>query len=314
MIAQFIAFRTKWFIPICSFLMGLSTLNAAEVAFTDTTAEHKKKFFSHFSHEVNMDTSYVGGAKAHLGATPFGQIEEQSSGIKYVASTELAKKNLLRLGIDWQRFSFGLPNSIPLPNTLQSASAVLGADMELSENWLMRVEVEPGIYSDFQDIDLEDVNAPAIVGFSYLASDNLQWFFGIGVDARRNIPVIPGVGLRWKFANQWTLMAVLPRPRLQYALTDKLTFYGGGEIKSGTYNVAKNFGDQFNRRNLNNEHLDFTEVRTGVGAAWKMIPGFTLEAEGGAMVYRNFNYHDPKVNVIGTEIAPYGQLALRASF
>lgn len=266
------------------------------------------------SQEANLDFSCVGGAKSHLGATPFGRMTEESGSLKYVASDHLNKKILYRLGVDWQRFSFGLPPAIPLPNTLQSMGAVVGADFEISDEWLMRIETEPGVYSDFQDIGFDDVNAPVICGFSYLVDDNLQWVFGVSADIKRNIPVVPAAGVRWKFADQWTLMAILPRPRLNHAFTDSVTLYAGGEIKSGTYRVAKDFGNPFGTSALNNTDLDMAEVRAGGGVAWKVVPGLSIELDGGALIFREFNYHSPGIRIVNTTPAPYGQIAIRGGF
>ncbi|MBI4024357.1 MAG: hypothetical protein HY360_05210 [Verrucomicrobia bacterium] len=266
------------------------------------------------SHEFNTDHSYVAGAKAHLGDADFGHISEYANHVRYVISPQINKGTLLRAGINWQRFSFGVPARAPVPNTLQSASAVLGADIELTDQWLMRVETEPGVYSDFQDIGFEDVNSPTILGFSYLVDENLQWFFGLSADPRRDIPVLPGAGVRWKFADQWTLMFLVPKPRIEYAVNEAVTFYLGGEIKAGTFKVARNFGDPFGRPRLNNASLDYTEFRAGLGASLKIVPGLTLDMEGGYLLSREFNYQDADDRVESNEGAPYGQVAVRMGF
>lgn len=263
---------------------------------------------------ITMDYGYVGGSKAHIGATLFGRISEQNSSFRYVSSKELTEKTTLRFGGTWQRFSFGLPQTVPLPNALQSVSALIGVDRKFSDQWSMRLDVEPGIYSDFQDISFDDINAPVLVGFSYSVNDDLRWFFGFSADARRDIPVLPGAGVRWKFADQWTLMFILPKPRIEYELNEALKVYFGGEIKAGTYQVAKNFGNQFNRSNLNNAAVDFTEFRIGPGLSWKFLPGMRLEVEGGYMPYREFNFHEANVSVVSSQGAPYGQVAIKASF
>lgn len=267
------------------------------------------------SHEFNATVGYVAGAKAHIGDINFGNVTEQNSAFRYVASKEITDGSMLRLGVDWKRFSFGVQSSsAPLPNTLQSASLVMGADLELFDQWLVRMEVEPGVYSDFRDFSFDDVNAPLTAGCSYLIDENLQWFFGLSVDTRRNIPVFPAVGVRWKFADQWTLMFLLPKPRLEYALTDKMSLYVGGEFLGGTYKMAKDFGTLSGRQKLNNATVDFTEIRVGTGLSWKLISGITLDVDGGYMIYREFNYHTGDINVVNRNGAPYGQIALHAAF
>lgn len=265
------------------------------------------------SHEFNSDISYVGGAKAKMGNTPFGRITELSDSFKYVASIELTQGSLLRLGLNWQRYSFGVPVLAPIPNTLQSLSGVIGADLELTDQWLMRIEAEPGIYSDFNDITFRDFNAPLILGFSYLVNADVQWFFGISANLRRDLPVVPAAGLRWHFDDDWTLMFLLPKPRLEYKALENLTWYLGGEIKGDTYTVASDFGNQFGNQRLNDAELDFMELRLGTGIRWNVY-GAAVDLETGFMVAREFDYHRPDVRIVSNGAAPYVQLALRAGF
>jgi len=190
---------------------GVCIGSGSEIVATDVEVGTKKGMeSSSVSCEATADYGYVGGSKTRAGNTDLGRVSMQNSSAKAVVSQHLSEGCILRTGAGWDRYSFGLPDAMPLPTTLQSASAILGADFELSDQWLMRVEMQPGVYSDFEDIEFDDVNAPCIVGCSYLVDKNLQWFFGLSVDARRRYPVLPGGGVRWKFANQWTLMFLLP--------------------------------------------------------------------------------------------------------
>ena len=265
------------------------------------------------SHEIHAEYGYVAGADMELGSS-IGDVSEQNSLFRYVVVNPISEIIFLRLGAGTQRFSFGLPNAAPLPNTLQSVAAIIGADFSLSDQWLMRLEIEPGIYSDFHDLSEDDVNAPFIAGFSYLVNEDLQWVFGMSVDARREIPVLPAVGARWRFADRWTLMAILPKPRLEYELTEALKLYGGLDLKAGTYKVAENFGSTHGRPNLNNATIDYTELRTGLGLAWRLFPALTMDLEGGYMPYREFDFHTADTRVKSDGGAPYGQIALKAEY
>src|SRR6266478_5951721 len=174
------------------------------------------------SQELDTEYSYTGGVNIRGGGVNVGSVDEQSADLKYVVSPQVNNDLLLRVGFEWQRFSFGVPDHAPVPAALQQASLVLGFDYQLTDEWLMRVEVQPGVYSDFRDITWRDVDAPLVIGGAYLASPDLQWFFGLRVDARTQYPVLPAAGVRWKFSDQWTLDFMLPKPRLEYDVTEKL--------------------------------------------------------------------------------------------
>lgn len=265
------------------------------------------------SHEVDIDYSFVGGARTSLDHGRSGNVAEQSNLARYVISPQIADGPLLRIGVEWQRFSFSLPDSAPLPNTLQSTSLVLGADLAFA-GWLMRIETQPGFYSDFHDLSSKDFFAPFIVGASYISSADLQWIVGMSVNVDRRYPVIPAVGVRWKFADQWTLNAIMPSPRLEYEFNKSVTLFVGGDFKGGTYRVDSQFGDSHENVDLNNAIVDYTEIRVGSGASWKISSNFKLDIEAGYMAYREFDFHRADVQFKTDSGAPYGQIILTSRF
>jgi len=266
------------------------------------------------SYEVEADYSYVGPVRTEIGGHHTGNLTEQSGSFRLIMAPRWGEGPIFRFGIAAQRFSFGLPDNAPLPNTLQSTSLVLGIDLQLFDSWLVRVEAEPGFYSDFHDIGRGDFNVPFIIGGSYIAGASLQWIIGLGVDVNRRYPVIPAVGLRWNFMDKWTLDAVLPTPRLEYEAKKGLTFYAGGDLKTGTYRVSENFGDAHGRRALNDAIVEYDEIRVGGGISWKAMPGVTLEAEAGYLPYREFNYHRAEQGYKSKNGGAYGQVGLSAKF
>jgi hypothetical protein len=264
-------------------------------------------------HEVEASVSYVGAANLKR-LNDLGDASEIHNSIYYAATIPVHKAVSMRAGVAWDRFSFGLPSGPAfIPNTLQSVALVIGADVALSEKWLMRAEVQPGIYSDFQDITFDDVNAVFILGASYIVNPDLQWFMGISVDPRRRLPVLPGAGVRWKFHRQWTLMAILPKPRLEYSPADQWTFFVGAEAKGGTFTVAEDFGTKNGVPSLNNDPVEYAELRTGAGVSYRFSPALMAEIEGGYVPYRKWDYRRSGEFING-EGAPYVQFSLTGRF
>jgi len=265
------------------------------------------------SQELDMQYSYVGGARTRGPGLRSNSVDENSADVKYVVCPQLNKDLLLRLGFEWQRFSFGVPDHAAMPDTLQQASAVLGFDYQIADEWLMRMEVEPGLYSDFHDISWRDFNAPLVLGGVYLASADVQWFFGLRADVRTQYPVLPVAGVRWKLSDKWTLNLMLPNPRVEYGVNEKLKLYAGGGVEAGTYAVGENFGSDHGQPKLNGAIVDFLELRFGAGCSWRITPILTIEAEGGIMPYRDFDYFDHHIE-FRSHNAPYGQIACHARF
>lgn len=267
-----------------------------------------------FKHEYEVGYSYVGEGQIHRGNTDYGDFSEQTANANYVASVAVAPNIYLRGGVNYNYFSFDIPTGgSAVPNSFQGIAPVIGADFQITEKLLMRVETQPGLYSDFQDIDFNDVNIPTIIGGSYLYNADLQFFFGLSIDPRRHYYVLPGGGVRWKFAKDWTLFAVFPKPRIEYNVNEKLTVFAGAEAKGGTYTVGKDFGTRAGIPSLDNDAMEYTEIRTGAGAKYEIFPGTVLELDAGYMVYRRFEFHASRTQ-LGSEPAPYVQIGLTGKF
>jgi hypothetical protein len=276
-------------------------------------AAHSASAEENISYEINAEYGYVGGVRSKINSNDKGDVDEQSN-LFHVVVSPRTKIGLIRIGAEWQRYSFGLPNGSFLPNTLQSTSLIIGLDTQYSDALLIRIEAQPGIYSDFYDVDSGDFNIPFIVGGSYLYSEDLQFVLGASVDVNRSIPVFPGAGIRWKFAEKWVLNAILPRPRLEYTLNNAVTLYAGADLRGGTYRVGKNFGTSAGNSRLDNAVVEYTEIRVSAGASWKIAPSATLEIETGCMAYREFDFHRADISMSSKSVAPYGQVALSCRF
>jgi len=263
--------------------------------------------------ELDAEYVYVGGASTHGAGLNIGSIDENSADIKYVISPQITKDLLLRFGVEWQAFFFGVPVHAPVPDRLEQVSAVLGMDYQFADQWLMRAEVQPGIYSDFTDVKWDDVDAPLVLGAVYLADEDLQWFFGLRADFRSQYPVLPAAGLRWKFADEWVLNFVLPNPRLEFDANERLQLYIGAGLDAGTFRVGENFGTDHGLPKLDNEVVDYFEIRLGAGCSWKLAPYVTVDAGAGYMPYRSWDFFDPNI-VFRSHNAPYGQVACHARF
>jgi hypothetical protein len=266
------------------------------------------------THEINAKASYVSDANTKLYGNSVGDISEIHSAVDYVCSPDIVSKEFLpRFGASWERFGFDHNGPIPLPNTLQSAAAIIGFDATLSEDWLLRFEAKPGIYSDFRDVDTSDVNVPFIIGASWLVDSDLQLFAGLSVDLFREYPVLPGAGIRWQFSEDWTLMLVPPEPRVIYSIDKNLQVYTGLDIKGLNARVSNSFGDSIGRPDLNNALINLTEIRAGAGVTYKVLGSIALNLEGGYMVYRRYDFYRANFN-LSSEPAPYVQMSVNGSF
>jgi hypothetical protein len=285
--------------------------SAREVAPTATETASSESNFS-VPCEFDAEETYIAGADVVRGNREIRDFDEGDSILRFVLTPRI-KFGVLRLGVEWERFSFGFPDRTQLPNTLQSANLIVGLDTQLADSFLIRVEAQPGIYGT-NDFSTDDFNVPFVVGGTYIYSPNVQFVLGVGVDLDRKYPVLPGGGVRWKIAPQWVLNAVLPTPRLEFEAMKGVTIYGGATLKETNFRVADDFGTKHGIARLNNAVLTYSEVRTGVGVDWKLTSAITLSGEVGYQPYRSFDFHRSDVRYHEDSGAPYGMISLHGAF
>jgi hypothetical protein len=289
-----------------------SILFAAAIFAEEGNPEGLRDWF--LSGEYVVEETYVGSGDVRRNSRKSVRDFDENDSILQLVFTPRIKLGVLRFGAEWERFSFGVPDSAPLPDTLQSVNLVIGLDTQLSDSILIRIEAQPGIYNSGLDDLSDDFNAPFVAGGTYIFSPNLQLVLGVSVDIERKYPVIPAAGIRWKMAPQWVLNAVLPTPRLEFEMNNGLTLYAGGNLKQNNYRVDDHFGDNTGIPRLNHAVLTYSEVRTGAGFDWKISPVVTLTGEVGYQPYREFDFYRAHVRYHQDNGAPYGMISLHGAF
>ena len=296
-------------VSLLAAISGMAGENGAQQFSAENTS--KASTFS-LSGEYVIEGTYVGNGDVQRGPHELRDFDESEILLRFVLTPRI-KPGVLRLGAEWERFSFGFPDRAPLPDTLQAVSLVLGLDTQLSDSILLRFQAQPGFYGT-DHFESQDVNIPFVIGGTYIYSPDLQFVLGIGVDIERKYPVLPGGGIRWKIARQWVLDAVLPSPRLEFQFNKDLTFYAGGTLREINFRVDDRFGTTRGIPRLNQAVLTYSEVRVGAGADWKVSSVITLSAEAGYQPYRDFDFYRTEVHYHHEGGAPYGTVSVHGEF
>ncbi len=287
---------SAWLFLACFFFLALKETFAADL----------------WPAEYSFEETYIGEADVARGPHRVNNFDESDTLLRFVFTPRVSL-GVLRLGFEYEQFSFGFDNG-PIPNTLQSVAAVVGIDTQLSDSILVRVEMMPGVYSQAFKPGTTVFNMPFVVGGTYIYSPEFQIVAGISVDVERKYPVLPGGGIRWRFEPQWVLDAVLPTPRLEYEWSKNLTLYAGGTLKETNFRVSDDFGKSVGIPKLNHAVLTYSEVRAGFGLDWKLTSWLTLNAEAGYQPYRNFDFYRANIRYHQESGAPYGMIALHGAF
>ena len=264
--------------------------------------------------EFDLEGAYIGNGDVERGGRRrINNFDERNFLARFIVLPR-TPVGYLRLGGEYEIYDFDISDRAQVANRLQSIAFVVGLDTKFSDSFLIRFEAKPGFYSA-NDIEGKDFNVPFVLGGTYLYSTSLQFVLGMGVDYEGKYPVLPGGGIRWKFASQWVLNAVLPQPRLEYELNSKVLLYAGAGIRSKNFRVDDNFvGGPRDRGDLNNAVLTYTEVRTGAGLVWNVSDACKLTVEAGYLPYRDFDYHRASIRYKSDGGAPYGSISFHAAF
>jgi hypothetical protein len=269
---------------------------------------------SSWSLEANADASYVGPSELKRGPKEFGSFNELDTTVNVVASNQVSQNTLLRFGMNWQRFSFTPDTQAPVPSSLQSLNLEIGADYQLTPVLLLRVEAQPGFYSDFRELRQKDFNIPFVVGATYFVSKDFLCVFGLSVDINRTPRVFPAVGARWRIAPKVVIDAILPDPQIDYELNRNTTLHIGASLKNGSYRVNDDFGSDRGIPKLNNGILNYTEIRAAAGISWKISRAVSVDLESGCVPYRKFDFTRANYKVTAFDIAPFAQVSFSAKF
>jgi len=308
-------------IRIVSLCVALAATNAFAVQVETYSSSSKNVALveqqSSFPFEFEAEAAYFGNGDVQRGENGNLRITDFDGGQARVhfIYTPLTKIGILRLGVEMEHYSFGFGGNAAIPDDLHSTSMILGLDTELSDSFLIRLEAKPGFYgTDFDDFGQDTFNVPVVIGGTYIFNSNFQVVFGLGIDALRQYPVLPGGGIRWKFAPQWTLNAVVPTPRLEYEPTSSFLLYAGLDLRSTSYRVDKQFGTVRGDTSLNHAAITYNELRAGAGFDWKLTSAIKFSVEGGFIPFREFDFHRTQVRYHQDGSIPYGMLALHAAF
>lgn len=212
---------------------------------------------------ASVESFYSGEGDVSLGGAAAGEADILSSEVTLAYTSELTDTQSISTGLLVDYYSFD--GSFAFPDELYGLALTLDYKWFINDRWGIRLSVAPGFYSDLDDISSDAFNLPGFAAVSYRSSDTLTWFGVVVFNPRSEMPVIGGLGVRWQFADRWTLSLLLPEPRVEYALSEDLMLFAGGSISGGTWLVPSGYGASIGQPAMEGEYLDFREIRLGGG-------------------------------------------------
>lgn len=264
-------------------------------------------------HQFSTGISYSTPSDLHIGSVNAGKVDAFHTDVSYLLNIKTSDTYAWGVGFGWERAGFGLPAAVPLPNTVNALTLNFQNEWRFADQWSLRVDARPGLFSDLEDINGGDFNAPLTVGIAYAQSKTLMWVAAVNADFRRDIPVIGGIGVRWNFAEDWTLSLLLPKPTIEYQVCPEAVVYAGGELMGGAYRVGENLGTRTGTPQVNDEIVSYREIRVGAGVRTKLGGNISATVEGGWVIDRRFTYDKVDLMLNGDGAAYFG-VSMNARF
>lgn len=280
------------------------------ISWLAATALHGQETDSGWHYEISA--SHAGETDLFLGDLPTGEISSTYLEVKISQPTGPRDKGLA-MGAFASSWMFRPDDFTPVPEELYELGLQFSYSADFNQDWSWRVSISPGLYSDFKDIDFKDFNAPASFAVSYRWTPDLTLVGAAMVDLRAKYPVFGGLGLRWRMTEEWTLNLIFPRPGLEYRVSENLTLFGGVSLTGGSYNLADDFGSKYGDTRLNNDFIDYREIRAGLSATWRWDDATKFTIGGGALLDRRFEYDATSQQMISDDTY-YLEASLQSAF
>lgn len=265
------------------------------------------------AYDFSAEYDYVGRAHTDFGKGNEGAIAEQYTDLRQVWTRRFMLAFLLHAGVEWQRMAFTPPNALLAPEELDAITGFFAADFRWSDHDMMRVQLQPGFYTDLDQVDLQSINVPLAVAYTRIPSKRFQWAFGVSINTWRQAHFLPGGGFRYQLTDRWKLKFMLPTPQIEYKVNDSLHTWVGADFRGETYRVSGHFGTEHGNPSLNHALVDYQEIREGIGLSWNIKPLLEFNSEVGFLHDRSFNFHNNGNRSSGATV-PYISLNLRWLF
>ncbi|MEO6876030.1 MAG: DUF6268 family outer membrane beta-barrel protein, partial [Opitutaceae bacterium] len=264
--------------------------------------------------EFSTSYTYSGNGGLSRGAATVGDVSLTRFEFSVSGRVPLNQGMVFIPGLAYARTNIDSSPGVSLPSSVQELTLDLGVRGLLSRQWAYIVGLRPGFYGDFKHLDGSSFNVPLFLAAFYVPNPQLTWTFGIAANAFNQHPILPVVGVQWKFAPDWQLDVGFPRTGVSYRVDDQLTLRTGISVLGGNYRLTENLGIPApGIARLDNTYLALTEIRAGVGLVYQFRDGPKLETDVGVTTQRHFDYPDRNYRLRGDNVG-WLSLALRQHF
>jgi hypothetical protein len=203
------------------------------------------------------------------------------------------------VGAGFERVSLRHDSRAPLPDHLQSVTALISGGFVFDRRSWLTATLTPGFYGD-DELLAQDFNVAGALAFHHLYRTDLHLIAGLAVDPTRSSPALPFVGALWRATERWNFRLMPPHLRVEYRAywtpEAAVDLFGGLSISGGQYRVSKELGRRVGRPEIGGQILSIAtqQVLGGVRAAGGGVEG---ELFAGWAYFRRIRYARPGITL-----------------
>jgi hypothetical protein len=204
---------------------------------------------------------------------------------------------------------FGSTASINLPNQLLDLYIDLDWVWRYVNDTALRLRLQPGTYSDIEQIDAGNLRMPILLEGVKRFSPTTSAVLGGTIRAGYDLPFMPSLGVVWQPTPQYRLEALLPKACMLYHLNDRFTVQGDFEWRNTSYNLRES--------GFTRSEITQNDLRVGAGALYSLSDDLHLTADIGYIFNRSVKFDKTPAyieNEIDVDPAPYFTLGFRGPF
>lgn len=231
----------------------------------------------------------------------------------------LSQSTFLAADIGYSAFFLDRSGPVALPDQLESVEIGLSARHRFDDRWSLVTRLSAGVAGSSGNFSSDGFNA----GLFALATYQFSETFSAGVGFVYNtlaeqLPVIPVVGVRWDFSQDWRFTLAFPSTRVTWSANERLTLRVSLDLDTGSFHVKDDprpatIGVN-GRPSLRDSILDYTAVSAGLGASYALTESLTLDAALGYNFSRTADFDDRNYKIKADGGAPIVRLGLTYAF
>jgi hypothetical protein len=251
----------------------------------------------YLTHEFEADFQ-AEGYSDNPDDTPSVSLQQTSGGMTFPLLMNDRIRLMSGLRAAWYHFEF---QHVALADIdAWSVSIPFTAIMPATEKLSFMANVSPGIYTDFERVNHNDLKTSFLLLGNYTWSENLTLSAGCAYSrVFGEDEFFPAAGLDWQPNESWSVRLMFPTPGITYYINPRSRIALGFSPAGGKWNIR----DPRSKNSTNEEYdFEFKGWRSGLGYEYDLTDRLTLVVDLGATLRREYTIENDDGTLLDSDV------------